>query len=215
MKVNGHEATVGQRIDATEDVVAVDGVVLPLDPDLVTWLVYKPPGVVSTMSDPQERPTIRELVPEEPVTNPVGRLDLHSEGLMLMTNDGDLALRVTHPRFGAEKVYHVLVRGTISSAQLLALTTGIELEDGVAIAKDARVIDVSRGQSIVELTLTEGRKREIRRMLTALDIEINRLVRTSVAGIADRSLGPGEYRALSIDEIRGIYERSESASTDV
>lgn len=215
MKVNGHEATVGQRIDATEDVVAVDGVVLPLDPDLVTWLVYKPPGVVSTMSDPQERPTIRELVPEEPVTNPVGRLDLHSEGLMLMTNDGDLALRVTHPRFGAEKVYHVLVRGTISSAQLLALTTGIELEDGVAIAKDARVIDVSRGQSIVELTLTEGRKREIRRMLTALDIEINRLVRTSVAGIADRSLGPGEYRALSIDEIRGIYARSEGASTDV
>lgn len=212
--MNGQEATVGQRIDSTDDVVAVDGVVLPLDPDLVTWLVYKPTGVVSTMSDPQERPTVRGLVPEEPVTNPVGRLDLHSEGLMLMTNDGELALRVTHPRYGTEKVYHVLVRGTVSSAQLLALTTGVELEDGIAIAKHARVIDVSRGQSIIELTLTEGRKREIRRMLTALDIEINRLVRTSVAGIADRSLGPGEYRALTVEEIRGIYARSEGAATD-
>lgn len=215
MSVNGEVASVGQRIDPESDVVTVDGVYVPLNPELVTWLVYKPTGVISTMSDPQERPTVKALVPDEPVTNPVGRLDLHSEGLMLMTNDGDLALRVTHPRYGIEKVYHVLIRGTISASQLAALAEGIELEDGLARAKRVRVIDTSRGQTLVELTLTEGRKREIRRMFTSMDIEVSRLVRTSVAGIADRTLGPGEYRALTFDEIRGIYKRSEVADSDV
>lgn len=162
------------------------------------------------MSDPQGRPTVRSLVPEEPVTNPVGRLDLHSEGLMLMTNDGDLALRVTHPRYGIEKVYNVLIRGSISKAQISGLTNGIELEDGIARAKRARVIDSSKGQTLVEMTLTEGRKREIRRMFDALGIDIVRLVRTAIAGIADRTLAPGEYRALTFEEIRAIYARSET-----
>ena len=214
VSVNDDVASVGQRIDPETDTVTIDGVVLPLDPELVTWLVYKPTGVVSTMSDPQERPTVRELVPDQPVTNPVGRLDLHSEGLMLMTNDGDLALRVTHPRYGIEKVYHVLIRGTISAAQVGALTEGIELDDGLARAKRARVIDTFKGRTLIELTLTEGRKREIRRMFTSLGIDIRRLVRTSIAGIADRSLGPSEYRALTFDEIRDIYARSEVAGSD-
>ena len=209
MSVNGTVASVGQRIDPTEDSVTIDGVALPLDPQLATWLLYKPPGVVSTMSDPQERPTVKTLVPAEPVTNPVGRLDLHSEGLLLMTNDGDLALRVTHPRYGIEKVYNVLVRGTVSKGQLSRLTEGIELEDGAARAKKARVVDTMKGQTLVELTLTEGRKREIRRMFDALDIDIVRLVRTAIAGIADRTLRPGEYRALTVDEIRAIYEKSD------
>ncbi|MFV1971193.1 MAG: pseudouridine synthase [Acidimicrobiia bacterium] len=208
--VNGDIASIGLRIDPVEDSVAIDGVVLPLDPELRTWLVYKPPGVISTMSDPQGRPTVRSLVPEEPVTNPVGRLDLHSEGLMLMTNDGDLALRVTHPRYGIEKVYNVLIRGSISKAQISGLTNGIELEDGIARAKRARVIDSSKGQTLVEMTLTEGRKREIRRMFDALGIDIVRLVRTAIAGIADRTLAPGEYRALTFEEIRAIYARSET-----
>lgn len=177
-------------------------------------MVYKPSGVVSTMSDPQDRPTVKGLVPDEPATNPVGRLDLHSEGLMLMTNDGELALRVAHPRYGMEKVYHVLVRGTVASSQIAQLTKGIELDDGMARAKRARVIDTSKGQTLVELTLTEGRKREIRRMFTSMDIEIGRLVRTSIAGIADRTLGPGEHRALSFDEIRDIYARSEKVRAD-
>ncbi len=212
--MNGEVASVGQRIDPTKDSVSVDDVGLPLDPELKTWLLYKPSGVVSTMSDPQGRPTVRELVPAEPVTNPVGRLDLHSEGLLLMTNDGDLALRVTHPRYGIEKVYHVLVRGSVPSAQISKLVEGVELEDGIARAKSARVIDTSKGRTLVELTLTEGRKREIRRMLTVLDIDIARLVRTSIAGISDRVLKPGEYRSLTFDEIRDIYARSERTSAD-
>ena len=214
MTVNDKVATVGLRIDSAEDTVAVDNVVLPLDPELRTWLLYKPPGVVSTMSDPQDRPTVRDLVPAEPVTNPVGRLDLHSEGLMLMTNDGDLALKVTHPRYEIEKVYHVLVRGTVSSAQIAQLTDGIELEDGLGRAKRARVIDTIRGRTLVELVLTEGRKREIRRLFSVLGIHIVRLVRTSIAGIADRTLEPGDYRALTFDEIRDIYARAGEQTTD-
>jgi pseudouridine synthase len=192
----------------------IDGVVLPLNPELRTWLIYKPPGVISTMDDPQERPTVRSLVPAEPVTNPVGRLDLHSEGLMLMTNDGDLALRVTHPRYGIEKTYHVLLAGTMSSRQLANLTEGIELDDGIARAKRARVVDSSQGKTLVEITMTEGRKREIRRMFTELGSEIERLVRTSIAGISDRSLGPGDYRVVTFSEIHDIYARSGSAGAD-
>jgi len=110
-----------------KDTVVVDGVVLPLDPELRTWLIYKPQGVISTMDDPQQRPTVRSLVPAEPITKPVGRLDLHSEGLMLMTNDGDLALRVTHPRYGIEKTYNVLVDGSITANQLARLSEGTML----------------------------------------------------------------------------------------
>jgi 23S rRNA pseudouridine2605 synthase len=205
---------VGQRIDPSTDAVTVDGVSLPLDPELRTWLVYKPAGVVSTMSDPQDRPTVRGLVPETPVTKPVGRLDLNSEGLMLMTNDGDLALRVTHPRFGIEKTYHVLASGSVSSAHIAPLTRGLELDDGTARATRARIIDSSNNQALIELTLTDGRKREIRRMLAELDIDVLRLVRTSIAGISDRTLKPGQYRAVTFEEIRDIYSRSEIASSN-
>lgn len=204
----------GQRIDPSTDAVTVDGVSLPLDPELRTWLVYKPAGVVSTMSDPQDRPTVRGLVPETPVTKPVGRLDLNSEGLMLMTNDGDLALRVTHPRFGIEKTYHVLASGSVSSAHIARLTRGLELDDGTARATRARIIDSSNNQALIELTLTDGRKREIRRMFGELDIDVVRLVRTSIAGISDRTLKPGQYRAVTFEEIRDIYSRSEIASSN-
>lgn len=166
------------------------------------------------MSDTHDRPTVRSLVPAEPVTNPVGRLDLHSEGLMLMTNDGDLALRVTHPRYGIEKVYQVMVRGSFSQQALRRLTDGIELEDGNAAAKQARIVSTSKNRTIVELTMTEGRKREIRRMFNELHAHIERLVRTSIAGIADRTLRPGDYRALTTEEIRDIYRRSEAGTTD-
>lgn len=208
--MNGEVASIGLRIDAATDVVEVDGVVLPLNPDLTTWLLYKPAGVVSTMDDPQDRPTVRSLVPADPVTNPVGRLDLHSEGLMLMTNDGDLALRVTHPRYGIEKVYHVMVDGPVSSSDLGRLVQGVELDDGIARAKRARVVDSSRGRTLVELTMTEGRKRELRRMFSAIEIEVQNLVRTSIAGIVDRTLEPGDYRAITLSEIRSIYALSES-----
>lgn len=193
--------------------MTVDGVRLPLDPELVTWLVYKPPGVVSTMDDPQGRPTVMSLVPEEPITKPVGRLDLHSEGLLLMTNDGDLALVVTHPRYGIPKTYQALVAGTVAKAKVTQLTEGVDLEDGRAAAVSARVVAHQGDRSMVELVMTEGRKREVRRMLDAVDLEVLRLVRTAIGPIADRTLDPGAYRALSFDEIRSIYRRATDEQT--
>jgi pseudouridine synthase len=167
--------------------------------------VYKPVGVVTTMDDPQGRPTVKDLVPGEPPTNPVGRLDLHSEGLMLMTNDGDLALVVTHPRYQVPKTYQVLVPSKVREADIRQLTIGVDLEDGPARAQSARVVSGVADRTIVELVLTEGRKREIRRMFTKIDIPIERLVRTAIGPITDRSLTPGGHRAVEPSEIRSLY----------
>jgi 23S rRNA pseudouridine2605 synthase len=196
---------VGDRVDPATALVTVDGVRLQLDPTLVTWLLYKPVGVVTTMDDPQGRPTVRELVPSAPVTNPVGRLDIHSEGLMLMTNDGDLALVVTHPRYGVPKTYQVLIPSRIAPTAVAPLATGVELDDGPAVAVSVRVVSASRDRTIVELVMNEGRKREIRRMFDLLDLPIDRLVRTAIGPITDRSLRPGTHRPLTQGEIRSLY----------
>ena len=203
----------GDRIDPETNVTAIDGVILPLDPTLVTWLMYKPVGVVSTMDDPQERPTVRSIVPADPVTNPVGRLDLHSEGLLLMTNDGDLALRVTHPRYQIGKTYHILISGQVATDDVKRLVSGVELADGHAAARSARVLSKSSTRSIVELVMAEGRKREIRRMFQALGIPVERLVRTAIGPIVDRTLTPGSYRALTLDEIRSLYTLADKAGS--
>lgn len=211
MTVDGKTATIGDRIDPANAVVEVDGVRLPLDPQLRTWLIYKPAGVVSTMDDPQGRPVITDLVPKEPVTKPVGRLDLHSEGLMLLTNDGDLALRVTHPRYGIEKVYQVMTTTVATSRHTTALLDGVDLDDGFARAKKARIVSTHGDRSVVEVVMTEGRKREVRRLFEAVGLEVDRLVRVSIAGITDRTLTPGNYRPLSIDEIRSIYQKADAS----
>lgn len=206
MTVDDKVASLGDRIDPKASVVAIDGVRLPLDPELRTWLLYKPPGVVSTMDDPQGRPVVTDLVPADPVTKPVGRLDLHSEGLMLLTNDGDLALRVTHPRYGVEKVYQARTSEPVSPDHLRQVMDGVDLEDGLARATRARLVTSHGGRSIIEITMTEGRKREVRRMLEVVGLTVEQLVRVSIAGISDRTLAPGAYRALTMDEIRRIYK---------
>ena len=205
MRVDGITATVGLRVDAETAIVTIDGVQLPLNPDLVYWLVYKPQGIITTTDDPQRRPTVQTLVPSDPPTNPVGRLDLDSEGLLLMTNDGALANIVTHPRYGVPKTYRILVPQKVTKAEVHALAEGVQLEDGRAAAQSARIDSSSGERSVVELVLTEGRKREIRRMFTYLDIPIDRLVRIAIGPIVDRSLQPGSHRVLSVDEVRLLY----------
>jgi pseudouridine synthase len=192
----------------------IDGIRLPVDPDLVTWLVYKPPGVVSTMDDPQGRPTVASLVPSEPVTKPVGRLDLHSEGLLLMTNDGDLALAVTHPRYGVPKTYQALVPSRVITRDLHQLVKGVDLDDGMASAVSARVVTAQGTRTIVEVVMTEGRKREVRRMLEAVGLSVVSLVRTAIGDISDRTLSPGAYRALTLDEIRSLYRSADQSTND-
>ena len=125
---------------------------------------------------------------------------------MLLTNDGDLALRVTHPRYGIEKVYQAKTAEPVTQDHIRKVMDGVDLEDGVARATRARLISTHGGRSIIEITMTEGRKREVRRMLEVVGLTIEQLVRVSIAGITDRTLSPGSYRALTMDEIRGIYK---------
>ena len=158
------------------------------------------------MDDPHGRPTIRTLVPQDPVTKPVGRLDMDSEGLILMTNDGDLAQHVTHPRHGVAKTYHALVQGHVTPATLRALVDGIELDDGAAAATASKLVSSHGERSIVEIVMLEGRKREVRRMFAALDLDVQRLVRTAIGTITDPRLAPGAYRRLDVSEIRSLYE---------
>jgi 23S rRNA pseudouridine2605 synthase len=198
-------AHLGQKIDPEAVVVRVDGIPLPVKPDQIYVLLNKPVGVVSTADDPQGRTTVVDLVGLNDRLYPVGRLDADSEGLLVLTNDGALTALVTHPRHGVTKTYLALVAGHPTEATLRTLTVGIELDDGPAAAASARQIDRHGKESLVELVMTEGRKREVRRMFEAVGHSVKRLVRTAVGPLTDRNLKPGEWRHLTIDEVRTLY----------
>jgi len=200
IRVNGRAARIGQRIDPEVDVVEVDGAAIGLRSDLVHYLFNKPPGVVSTASDPQGRPTVLDGLPAEPRVYPVGRLDMDSEGLLLLTNDGDLAGRVMHPSSGCEKEYLVAVDGRIDAATLSALRRGVELSDGPTAP--ARVSSPQKG--MLRIVLTEGRNRQVRRMCAAVGLTVTRLVRTRIGPLRDVRLRPGEWRELTRAELRSL-----------
>lgn len=205
VRVNGRVAQLGDRVDPATDVVEVDGRRLPVAPGKVTYLLYKPVGVVSTASDPQGRRTVVDLVPPEPRVYPVGRLDADSEGLLLLSNDGELTLRVTHPRYGMTKTYVARVRGKPTRATLRQLEQGVQLDDGPARAVSARPLDSSGGEALVELVMTEGRNREVRRMLEAVGHPVARLVRIAIGPLRDPNLSPGTWRRLDPKEVAQLY----------
>jgi 23S rRNA pseudouridine2605 synthase len=200
--LNGILATLGDRADPVEDEVRVDGLEVNLDPNVKYYALHKPPGVVTTMLDPQGRPDIRAyLPPDGPRVFPVGRLDLESEGLLLLMNDGDLANGLTHPRFGVEKEYLAEVEGIPTPKHVGRLRRGVELDDGPARATEARVAGRSGDRGAVRLVMTEGRKREVRRLLAAVGLPVSRLVRVRIGPVRLGSLGPGERRELTLDEV--------------
>lgn len=199
--VNGKRALLGDKVDVESDAVVVDGAPLPLDPAIETHLLYKPVGVISTASDPHGRQTVVDLVASQARLYPVGRLDADSEGLILVSNDGELTNRVTHPRYRITKRYLALVDGIPSSSDMNRLTSGLELEDGKASATSARLLEAQSDRALVEIEMTEGRNREVRRMMSAIGHEVLRLVRTAIGPIQDRSLRPGESRPLTAQEI--------------
>jgi 23S rRNA pseudouridine2605 synthase len=205
--VNGEVAVLGRRIDVDADRVEVDGVPLSVRPGLVYYLLNKPAGAVSTVADPQGRPTVVELVPPEPRVYPVGRLDADSEGLLLLTNDGDLTHRLTHPRFGVEKEYLVAVEGSLRPGEVRRLRQGVELEDG--ITAPAKVAPA--GPGALRITIHEGRNRQVRRMCAAVGHPVHRLVRVRIGPIADRSLTPGEWRELTTAEVRSLETAAAAA----
>jgi len=200
VRVNGEVAELGRRVDPETDAVTIDGVPVPVAPGLVHYLLNKPRGVVSTASDPQGRPVVVSLVPAEPRVFPVGRLDTDTEGLLVLTNDGGFAHRLTHPSFGVDKEYLAEVEGEPSRAALRQLREGVDLEDGPTAP--ARVTAVSPG--VLRIVLSEGRNRQVRRMCEAVGHPVRRLVRTRIGPVADRRLPPGHWRALTIGEVRSL-----------
>jgi 23S rRNA pseudouridine2605 synthase len=200
VRVNGERAELGRRVDPEVDVIEVDGAQIGTKAGLVHYLLNKPAGVVTTASDPQGRPTVVQLVPDDPRVFPVGRLDVDTEGLLLLTNDGDLTHRLTHPSFGVEKEYLAEVAGVPSRGALRRLREGIELEDG--LTAPAKVSTV--GDHLLRITIHEGRNRQVRRMCDAVGHPVGRLVRTRIGPLAERSLAPGAWRALTQDEVRAL-----------
>jgi len=198
--VNGEVPVLGRRVDTAIDVIELDGVPLPVRPGLVHYLVNKPAGVVSTAEDTHGRPTVVGLVPAEPRVYPVGRLDMDSEGLIIVTNDGELTHRLTHPSYGVPKEYLVQVDGEPSPGDVRRLREGVELEDGMTAP--ARVAVVA--PSLLRMVIHEGRNRQIRRMCDTVGHPVTRLVRTRIGPLADPSLTPGSYRPLTFDEVRGL-----------
>ncbi len=198
--VNGDVAVLGRRVDTAVDVVAVDGALVPVAPGLVHYLLNKPAGVVSTAADTHGRPTVVELVPPVPRVFPVGRLDADTEGLLVLTNDGELAHRLTHPSFGLEKEYLAHVEGDPSRAALRRLREGLDLEDGPTAP--ARVTRLEAG--VLRIIIHEGRNRQVRRMCEAIGHPVLRLVRTRVGPVRDRRLEPGQWRMLEPAEVRAL-----------
>ncbi len=203
--IDGRTAVLGDRGDPDKVVIAIDGVPIPVRPDLVYILLNKPEGVISTAHDPEGRETVVDLVESETRLFPVGRLDADSEGLILMTNDGTLANLVTHPRYEVKKVYLALVKGTPGDAAIRRLTEGVELDDGVARAVQAKVKDRYKSKSLVEVVMAEGRKREVRRMLAEVGHRVHRLVRIAIGPVRDAKLEPGSWRELTSHEVQALY----------
>jgi 23S rRNA pseudouridine2605 synthase len=196
----------GARVDPEHQVIRVDGKRIPAKPGLVYLAFNKPPKVLTAMSDPRGRKTVTDYLGDrsERLFH-IGRLDYDTEGLMLLTNDGELAHRLAHPSFEVAKTYLAEVTGPVPKDLARRLQTGIELDDGVATADRFRVVDRSGNRALVEITLHEGRKHIVRRMLAATGHPVTRLVRTDVGPIRLGNLKPGVSRDLTTREIGELY----------
>jgi 23S rRNA pseudouridine2605 synthase len=207
--INGEVAILGARVDPEEDRIEVDGVPIGVRSGLVYYLLNKPSGVITTASDTHGRPAVVELVPTEPRVFPVGRLDADTEGLLLLTNDGDLTHRLTHPSFGVEKEYLAEIEGSPTRGELRQLREGVELDDGMTAPAKVAVV----GDGVLRLVIHEGRNRQVRRMCEAIGHPVRRLVRTRIGPLAERRLKPGEWRELTQDEVRELERATGTAST--
>jgi len=199
VRVNGE---VGQlnTVVRSRDVVEVDGRSVELQPVRYV-LLHKPAGVLTTARDPQGRPTVVELVSVDARVVPVGRLDADTTGALVLTNDGPLAHRLAHPRYGVPKVYEAVVEGSPRPEELRALREGVDLEDGRTAPADVRVLGQEAGATTLRLTLHEGRKHQVKRMCAAVGHPVTRLHRTCYAGLGLDGLDPGDWRELAVDEV--------------
>jgi 23S rRNA pseudouridine2605 synthase len=200
--IDGRVAELGNRVDPERQIICVDGTMAPTAQSMVYYLLNKPDGVVTTASDPQGRTTVLNLVESQVRIFPVGRLDMNTEGLLILTNDGRLAHLLTHPSSGIAKEYLARVDGDPSPAAIRRLREGVELEDGVT--SPAQVSRVSEG--LLRIVIHEGRNRQVRRMCSAVGHDVTRLVRTRIGPLQDATLSPGSSRQLSMSEVRRLME---------
>jgi 23S rRNA pseudouridine2605 synthase len=208
VEVNGQIVDeLGAKVDPARDRVMVDGRAVKVRRKLYL-AIHKPKGYICTRSDPEKRRIITDLLPLEwRNLYPVGRLDHDTEGLIFLTNDGDFALRLTHPRYGTRKLYEATVEGRVQPQQLSKLTGGIVDEGEMLKASRARLLSANNTRSVVEVELTEGKNREIRRMFKALGLEVSKLRRTQIGRIKLGELPSGKWRTLTEPEIKSLLPK--------
>jgi 23S rRNA pseudouridine2605 synthase len=211
VRVDDRLAVLGTRADPRRSQITVDDVPVASDPSLRYYALNKPAGVTTTLSDPHARQDLTGFLPSGPRLFPVGRLDRDSEGLLLLTNDGRLAHRVQHPRFGIEKEYLAEVTGRPGRGVPGRLTAGVALDDGQARAVTASLVGSRDGSAAIRVVMVEGRKREVRRMLEAVGHPVVRLVRTRIGPLRLEGLRTGQVRKLTVDEVRALFEASKSS----
>jgi 23S rRNA pseudouridine2605 synthase len=207
VRVNGEIAELGAKADPEIDSIAIDDQPITQPQKLQYYLLHKPAGVISAVKSPDPRPTVRSLIDVQGHLYPVGRLDVESEGLILMTNDGEMTYQLTHPRYQHEKEYRVLIKGAPSDNQLDIWRNGVILEDGKKTTPAKIWIEKKSSKGTwLRVILKEGKKRQIRRMAEALGHQVSRLIRVRIATLSLDELAPGEYRSLTNHELNRLRE---------
>jgi len=211
VRLNGERVTrLATTVDPGRDLVELDGVTITLPESLTYIALNKPPGFVVTMSDPQGRRTVTDLLTDVPAgVVPVGRLDAGTRGLLILTDDGELAHRIAHPSYEIDKVYEVEASGTLSEQERLRLERGLMLDGRLTAPAAVRVVSTARGMTVAEITIHEGRKRQVRRMFELVGHPVTRLQRTRVGPIELGKLSPGRWRHLKEEELRALREALE------
>jgi len=205
VKVNGVTAHIGDKVNPKTDKITVSGKRIAVDNELVYIMLHKPRGFITTMSDEKDRRCVAQLISDVPKrVYPIGRLDRESEGLLLLTNDGELANAITHPKKHVPKTYRVTVRPNITEEQITALTTGVEIDGRVTAPSEVHILEKQEGRVVLSITIYEGRNRQIRKMCESLSLEVARLKRTQIGPVKLGMLAQGKYRFLTDDEVRKL-----------
>ncbi len=205
--VNGSIVTqLGTKVDPTRDKINVDGRLVKSFPGKVYVLMNKPAGYVSTLKDPQERPVVTDLLDRiNTRVFPVGRLDYDAEGVLLLTNDGELAHRLQHPRYGISRTYEVKVKDVPANSQLSSLRKGVRLEDGITLPAKAKFLKKTTKNCWLKITLYEGKNRQVKRMCAAIGHPVLKIKRVSLGSLGLGNVSRGKYRHLTQDEVKELY----------
>lgn len=207
--VNGRVVSVGDKAEFGSDDIRIDGRRVKAERK-VYFLLNKPPGYITTSADPQGRRKVTDLLASvRERVYPVGRLDGDSRGLIILTNDGDLAARLTHPRYEVPKTYEAEVDGRVEADDLRKLSAGMWLSDGKTAGTQVRVVRRGTARSLIAITLREGRNRQVRRMLARLNHKVRKLTRTRIGPLSLHGLGPGRFRELTSEEVRSLFKATE------